>query len=264
MTELIVKQHAGHIAEHGGAVETWTLNRPHARNALNTPLVSALAAAVDAAEHADVQVVVLRGNGPAFCAGADLGVLATYDAALSQTPRAYLAAIWDLTLAMEASPIVFVSVLHGHAIAGGLELALATDIVIAARGTQIGDGHVRRCLLPGGGASTRMGRAFGRGTAAWLALSGQSMPAEHAAFSTWLREVVPHEEVDATVATTLADLLAVPARARSSYKRLLAQTDPGPTALDRDLELDAFDHHWMSNDVPSELRSFLDKSGKAS
>lgn len=263
MTELIVTRDTGHGAGHG-AVETWTLNRPHARNALDAPLVSGLAAAVDAAEHADVQVVVLRGNGPTFCAGADLGLLAGYDGARSQTPRAHLAAIWDVTLAMEASPIVFVSVLHGHAVAGGLELALATDIVIATRGTQIGDGHVRRCLLPGGGASTRMGRAFGRSTAVWLALTGQSMPAEHSAFSMWLRAVVPPEELDATVAETVADLLAVPAPARRSYKQLLAKSDPGPTTTDRDLELEAFDRHWMSNDVPSDLRSFLNKPGKAS
>lgn len=260
MTELIVKLDA----QHDGTVENWTLNRPRSRNALNAPLVCQLAAALHAAEHADVQVVVLRGNGPTFCAGADLSLLATHDPTRLQTPRAHLTAIWDLTLAIEASPIVFVSVLHGHAIAGGLELALATDIVLATYGTQIGDGHVRRHLLPGGGASTRMGRELGRGTAAWLALSGQSMPAEHPAFSSWLRAVVTAEELDAMVATTVSDLLAVPAPARRSYKQLLAQTDPGPTATERDLELDAFDRHWMSNDVASELRIFLSTPGKGS
>jgi enoyl-CoA hydratase len=250
--------------ERRGALETWTLNRPQARNALDGALVAQLTAALADAERGGVEVVVLRGNGPSFCAGADLGLLATYDPTRRETPRTHLTAIWDLTLAIEASPIVFVSVLHGHAIAGGLELALASDIVIATHGTQIGDGHVRRCLLPGGGASVRMHRALGRGTAAWLALSGRLIAAHDPAFSTWLRAVVPAAELDATVDAVVNDLLAAPSPARRAYKHLLAEVDARPSTTDRDLELAAFDRHWLSNDIPSELNSFLNKSGKAS
>ena len=90
---------------------------------------------------------------------------------------------------MERSPVTFVAVLHGHAIAGGLELALACDVVVASVGTLIGDGHVRRCLMPGGGASVRMERAFGRATSSWLALTGELLPAEDPAFGSWLRTV---------------------------------------------------------------------------
>lgn len=160
--------------------------------------------------------------------------------------------------------MTFVTVLHGHAIAGGLELALATDVVLAVRGTAIGDGHVRRCLLPGGGASARMGRALGRATATWLALTGEALPAGDPRFASWLHAVVEPDQLDATVEAVVTSLLAVPFTARSAYKRLLAETNGQLTTSDRDRELDAFDQHWLANDVPHELRNFLDKSREAS
>lgn len=246
------------------SVETWTLNRPQVRNALNESLVARLREALTSAEASTTDVVVLRGAGSSFCAGADLALLSTYDAARAQTPRDHLTAIWDLTLAMERSPVIFVAALHGHAIAGGLELALACDLVLASTGTLIGDGHVRQCLLPGGGASARMERAFGRFTAARLALTGEFLPAEHRAFGTWLHTVAAPDALDTTVADVVESLTAVPATARSSYKRLLNETHGSLDAADRDRELDTFDQHWLDNDVPQVLRAFLDKTRKVS
>lgn len=254
MSELIV--------ERDGPVETWTLNRPAVRNALDRRLVARLHAALAGAEAVGTEVVVLRGAGPSFCAGADLALLSSYDA--GTTPRDHLTSIWDLTLAMERSTIVFVAELHGHAVAGGLELALACDIVLAATGTLIGDGHVRRSLQPGGGASARMERNLGRATSTWLALTGELIPAEDRAFGSWLRAVVPAPELANATAEVVAALLAVPASARSGYKQLLNQTHGALAATDRDRELDAFDRHWRANDVPAVLRTFLTKNREAS
>lgn len=253
MTELLVKRE--------GRVETWTLNRPAVHNALDENLIALLH---DALKSTDAEVVVLRGAGPSFCAGADLSLLSTYDAARGQTPREHLAAIWDLTLAMEHSPVTFVAVLHGHAIAGGLELALACDIVMASAGTLIGDGHVRHCLLPGGGASARIARALGRATSTWLALTGEFLHAEDPAFACWLRAVEPPDQLDDAVASIVRSLTAVPDSARTAYKRLLHETHGALSAADRDRELDAFDQHWLAHDVPQALRAFLTKNRKAS
>lgn len=252
------------LIERQDQVETWTLNRPRARNALNENLVRLLREALRSAEATGVEVVVLRGAGPGFCAGADLSLLATFDAARWQTPRDHLATIWDLTVAMEASPVVCVAALHGHAIAGGLELALACDVVLAATGTVIGDGHVRHCLIAGGGASARMERAFGRATSTWLALSGDFIAAEDPVFGSWLRAVVDLDELEGAVASVVGSLTQVPAAARVAYKRLLGETHGGLTSVDRDRELDAFDRHWLANDVPQALRAFLTKNREAS
>lgn len=252
------------LIEREGAVERWQLNRPQVRNALNLDLVNALHDALGAAEQSGCEVVVLSGAGPSFCAGADLLHLAQYDGASGRTPRLLLAAIWDLTLAMESTPIVFVAALHGHAVAGGLELALACDVVVATEDTLIGDGHARHCLVAGGGASVRMERALGRSTSAWLALSGELLPATSHSFAIWLREVTPASGLAQSVDQVLGILLRVPAPARSRYKQMLHQAGPSPTPASRDAELDAFDQHWVVNDVPAALRGFLDKSRRAS
>jgi enoyl-CoA hydratase/carnithine racemase len=256
MSELIVSRQE--------RTATWTLNRPEVRNALDPALIDALTHALSGEERRGTDVVVLRGEGPSFCAGADLKFLKTHDIGRGQTPRAFLSSVWDLTLAMEHSDVTFVTALHGHAIAGGMELALASDVVVAATGTLIGDGHVRNNLMPGGGASVRMERAIGRGASAWLALSGSFLTAEDHRLAGWLHEVVPADELSRATDRIVGQLLQVPRSARSRYKRLLNSGQRAPTTVDRDRELDAFDHHWAEQDVPAALRSFLEGNRRPS
>ncbi|WP_314191790.1 enoyl-CoA hydratase/isomerase family protein [uncultured Arthrobacter sp.] len=264
-SELIVTVSGKHLQERPpGDVEVWTLNRPHVRNALNPSLVEALDTSLKAAEKSGVRVVVLRGNGPSFCAGADLQYLQTYDAPAGETPRNFLRSIWDLTISMEHSPIVFVAALHGHAVAGGLELALACDVVLADEETLIGDGHVGRNLLAGGGASARLERTLGRNTALWLALTGTLLPAGDPALAGWLRCTTQKAKFDASINDVVDQLLSAPAPAQQAYKRVLHEQVPAPSEADRDRELHAFDRHWVEQNVPEDLRLFLNQNRKAS
>jgi len=244
--------------------QVWTLNRPESRNSLNPALVDALHDALRKAEADGTQVVVIAGNGLSFCAGADLRFLQSHDASKGETPRELLESIWDLTIAMEQSPIAFVAALHGHAVAGGLELALACDVVIAAADTRIGDGHVTNNLIPGGGASARLERAIGRGPSAWLALTGELLPATDQVFVTWLKRVVPASELSFEYSTVAEALVRASPVASSTYKQLLHRHAPAPSAADRDAELDAFVEHWIDQNLSETLRVLLDKNGKAS
>jgi enoyl-CoA hydratase len=263
--ELLVTNSGKRLrGQSSGVAEEWTLNRPHVRNALNPALVGAMHKALKAAEESGVRVVVLRGNGPSFCAGADLQYLQAHDAPAGETPRHFLSSIWDLTIAMENSPVVFVAALHGHAVAGGLELALACDVVLADEETLIGDGHVGRNLLAGGGASARLERSLGRSTAFWLALTGTLLPARDPAFAGWLRSATPVGKLDAGIEAVVDQLLRVPAPAQQAYKRVLQAQVPPPSETERDRELDAFDRHWVEQNVPETLRLFLNKNRKAS
>ena len=263
--ELLVTAAGKHLrGPLSGGAEAWTLNRPHVRNALNPSLVEAMHEALKAAEESGVRVVVIKGNGPTFCAGADLQYLQTYEATVGETPRDFLRSIWDLTIAMEHSPIVFVAALHGHAVAGGLELALACDVVLADEKTLIGDGHVAKNLLAGGGASARLERSLGRSTAFWLALTGTLLPAGDPAFAGWLRSATPAGRLDAGIDAVVDQLLSVPAPAQQAYKRLLQAQVPPPSEVHRDRELDAFERHWVEQNVPETLRLFLNKNRKAS
>lgn len=235
--------------------EIWSLNRPESRNSLTPELVTALAQALDQAEQDGISTVILTGEGSSFCAGADLGYLldcAEYD----RSPRPFLQAICDFTVAMEFSPIVFVAALHGHAVAGRFELALACDVVIAAQDTLVGDGHVANNLVPGGGSSVRIEDRLGAGHGRWLALSGQLVDVETLVPSGWVQAVVPLESLWTEALQRAETLNGVSIAARNRFKQLLGGDRAAKhAALTR--ELDMFDEHWQVSDVGAQLRRFL-------
>ncbi|MBC2644598.1 MULTISPECIES: enoyl-CoA hydratase/isomerase family protein [unclassified Rhodococcus (in: high G+C Gram-positive bacteria)] len=246
---LVVTQH--------GPTRILTLNRPHRRNALNDTLVEALGGALsDAETDRDTRAVVLRGAGKSFCAGADLQYFLHLHAR-GQTPLGFLRKVSALATRLEASRLPVVAAIHGHAVAGGLELALACDVVIATPTARIGDGHVRNNLLPAGGASVRLPRKVGDSMARWLALTGALLPATELSHTGWLHAVVDHEHLHTTALAAATELAEHAGPAQHAYKTLLADL----TGLDekRGLahELDAFDAHWQTSDVPAALNDFL-------
>lgn len=236
-------------------IEVWALNRPAVRNALDPQTVAELHEALQRAERDGVRVVVLTGHGPSFCAGADLAYLLDC-ARTGQSPRPFLQAICELTVAMESSPVVFIAALHGHAVAGGFELALSCDLVIAASGALIGDGHLRNNLVPGGGSSVRITTKLGTGTATWLALSGELGTAESLAATGWLHAVVPPEDLLLKAQGMARTLSATPAGAQRRFKTMLT-ADPAVTSAALEHELDVFEEHWASDDVAASLNAFL-------
>ena len=150
--------------EQSGAVRWLHLNRPGRLNAIDDRLLAALGSEIGAAvDHPGTDVVVLAGRGASFCAGADLRHLLAV-AERDGDPTAFLAEVSACVTRVERCPKPVVAVLHGHVVAGGLELALACDLVVAAHGTLIGDGHLQpaasRCRLeraPGAEGGTRPG-----------------------------------------------------------------------------------------------------------
>ncbi|GAA1962876.1 enoyl-CoA hydratase/isomerase family protein [Kitasatospora viridis] len=247
--------------DQSGPVRVLTLNRPHCRNALDAALIDALDGALTAAE-ADpgTRAIVLRGAGRSFCAGADLRHLLDLGTG-GEKPTAFLRTVSALATRLESSPLPIVAGLHGHAVAGGIELALACDIVVAADSTLIGDGHIRNNLLPAAGAAVRMPRILGLATARRLALTGELMRADRLAGTGagWPHEVVPESEVTSTslrIAGTLADAHGP---AQVGYKRLIVQTTAMPVPAALALELDVFDEHWTTHDVAAALRKFVDR-----
>jgi enoyl-CoA hydratase/carnithine racemase len=244
--------------EQRGPVRRLVLNRPARRNALDAALVDALTAALAAAEQdPTVRAVLIHGAGPSFCAGADLQhLLDLHDAGHDPVP--FLRTVSGLTRRIELSPLPVVAALHGHAVAGGLEIALASDVVVAETGTLIGDGHIRNHLLPGAGSSVRMRRKLGDSLGRWLALTGDLLPAQRFLAAGWLHAISEpgHAVADGQ---RLAEALAAAANpAQTGFKRLLAELDGSPSVGDGlRLELEAFARHWAAHDVPGELRGFF-------
>lgn len=252
--------------EQRGAVRWLYLNRPAQRNALNDEITDALDSQLDDIRTDEsTSVVVLAGEGPSFSAGGDFRhFLALNDADAEGGVRDFLARLSTVVTRIEHSPEPWIAALHGHAIAGGLELALACDVVIAAENTLIGDGHVNNKLLPGAGSSVRLERSVGKSPARWMHLSGQPLTAEQLRRTGWLHDVVPlHSLRDR--ASELADQLASRDSAtQQQLKTLLVEIAELDDHAALSAELDAFDVNWQQNDVPGALRQFLtSRSGTA-
>jgi enoyl-CoA hydratase len=245
------------LVEQRGAVRWLRLNRPERRNALDVTLVEALDKQITSAE-ADpaTAVVAVAGNGPSFCAGGDFHqFLELHDR--GENPVGFLTDVSACFSRIAAAAKPWVAVLHGHAVAGGLELALACDVVIAADTTLIGDGHVARRLVPAGGSSVRLPGAVGRGLARWLLLTGELLPATAFAGTGWIRAIVPEADLPAMANRICRQLADRAGPAQQRLKTLLHRIDgvaPEPALRE---ELATFAGNWPASSVADALRGFL-------
>lgn len=176
-------------------VRTLTLNRPQARNALSSELRTRFYAALHEAEadHA-VDVVILTGADPVFCAGLDLKELGD----TTQLP--------DISPKWPAMSKPVIGAINGAAVTGGLELALYCDILIASEKARFADTHARVGLLPTWGLSVRLPQKVGIGMARRMSLTGDYLSADDALRAGLVTEVVGHAELlpaARTVATSI-------------------------------------------------------------
>ena len=245
------------LVEQRGEVRWLTLNRPDRRNALDVPLIEALDEQVTAADQdPGTAVVAVSGAGPSFCAGGDFHQFLTLDRDGTHPVR-FLEDVSRCFTRITAAATPWVAVLHGHAVAGGLELALACDLVVAADTTLIGDGHLRQTLLPAGGSSVRLPAAVGAGLARRLLLTGELLPATDFAASGWIDRIVPAEQLEDTAMAVCRSLAAVAGPSQTSLKDLLHRiTGLEPAAALR-AELDAFADNWTTRPVNTALEAFL-------
>lgn len=164
-----------------GRIGIITLDRPQARNAVNGDVAQGLEAAVDSLEgDGDVWVGVLRANSegqerPVFCAGADLKEINAGNGAALNTTRGGFA---GYVYRERKKPIVVA--VDGLATAGGCEIVLASDLVVASRRSAFGLAEVKRNLIAGAGGLFRLPRAIGQAAAMEAILTGEPIPAERA------------------------------------------------------------------------------------
>ncbi|WP_030683234.1 enoyl-CoA hydratase/isomerase family protein [Streptomyces cellulosae] len=245
------------LVEQRGTVRWLLLNRPERRNALDVTLVEALDKQITSAE-ADpgTAVIAVAGKGPSFCAGGDFHQFLQLHEQ-GENPVDFLTDVSACFSRIAASPKPWVAVLHGHAVAGGLELALACDVVVAADTTLIGDGHVKRRLVPAGGSSVRLPGAVGRGLSRWLLLTGELLPATAFANTGWIQAIVPEADLDATAIRICHQLADQSSPAQQRLKTLLHRIDAvAPEHALRE-ELATFAENWSASSVADALRAFL-------
>ena len=234
-----------------------TLNRPAAMNALSPRMLDRLdAALVQAAEDPAVRTVVVTGTGTAFCAGADLKAVRHEISSDPGGLRRFVEGAAATMNRLEALPKPVIAAVNGLALAGGFEIVLACDLVIASEQAKLGDAHINFALLPGGGSSVRLPRKVGPNLAKYLLFSGESLPASAFLGGGFVQQVVPpHELIDATdrLATGLAK------KSPLALKRMKQLVDAGldqPRQSALLLELVASEAHFTSHDMHEGLAAF--------
>ncbi len=154
-------------------VATIRLNRPDALNALSPELLREFVHATDeVAKDSNLKALVIRGEGRGFCAGADLMF---FDRALDELSLlpGYIRDLNDALCGLEELPVPTVALVHGYALAGGMELMMACDMAIVANDARIGDQHANFGLIPGGGSTQRLPRRVGMPRAMELLTTGR-------------------------------------------------------------------------------------------
>jgi 2-(1,2-epoxy-1,2-dihydrophenyl)acetyl-CoA isomerase len=206
-------------------VATLTLNDPARLNALSGAMVqAALTALHGLQDDPSLRVLVLRGAGRAFCAGADLAELSDAQAAPAQIETLMRDGGNPLVLALRALPVPVLTVLHGMAAGGGVGLVLAADVVIAGRSGAFMLPFVPALgLVPDMGASWVMQRALGEARTAALSLLGDRLDAERAAQWGLIWSCVDDERLDAEAAALAARLAALPPHGVREVRQLLRE-----------------------------------------
>jgi enoyl-CoA hydratase/carnithine racemase len=230
------------------------LNRPERLNALGVKMVQALRRAVEAEDNA--RVLLIRGAGRGFCAGADLKERSGMDQAARLAHNRAINAAVD---AVAAAPMPTIAVVNGLALGGGCELAIACDLRFAASSATIGLTEARIGAIPGAGGTQRLPRLIGVARALEMMLSGEPVSAARAEAIGLVHAAVPDDDLDAHVLRIATLLGSRSPRTARMVKRLVAQGMEMPLAdglaAERAALLDVFD----SADYAEGLAAFAER-----
>ena len=231
-----------------------TLNRPERRNALTIELMTELVAAVDQALNDDTQrVLILRGAGPAFCAGMDLNE--TADASKAHESGGMVA---KTLLALSQTRLITIAAVHGAAVAGGAGIMSACDFVVAAEGTKFGYPEARRGLVAAN-VMTFLRRQLRERDIRELLFASELIDAARAREMGLINRVVPAAELDQEVSKIVASVLQGAPGALMHAKWLLEQL--WSTSVKQDIET-ALGHHMQareSAEAKEGVAAFLEK-----
>jgi enoyl-CoA hydratase len=238
-----------------GHVAVLTLNRPEARNAINGEVAQAMEVALDRMEaDPEVWVGVLAANGPVFCAGADLKAINSGKAGELATAKG---GFGGFTTYQRRKPVI--AAIDGLATAGGCEIALACDMIVASSQAAFGLAEVKRNLVAAAGGLYRLPKVIGKNIALEVALTGEPLSAERAYDLGLVNQVVEPGEA-LTRALELAEKIAsnAPLAVWESRALVIAADWEDESTLQR-ITGEAFGRVLASEDTSEGLNAFIEK-----
>lgn len=242
-----------------GVVTTVTLNRPAVRNAFNEELIAALTAfAAAVPTDGSVRVVILRGAGATFCAGADLQWMSKMAAYTREENLADASVAARMFLAIDAMPVPVIGRVQGAALGGGAGLAAVCDLVVAAEDAMFGFTEVVLGILPAM-ISPYVVRKIGLSAAREWCLTGARFPAATAKQMGLVHEVVAEDRLDLTVDRYVQHFLKAAPSAVANTKALLRQIAGRAPGDVLPLTVEAIADQRVSPEGQEGMRAFLDK-----
>ncbi|HUZ44301.1 MAG TPA: crotonase/enoyl-CoA hydratase family protein [Acidimicrobiales bacterium] len=238
-----------------GQTAVITIRRPEARNAVNAEVAAGIEAALDRLEaEDDAWVGIITGEGSVFCAGADLKAIASGQAGSISTQRGGFGGV---VTRERTKPLI--AAVDGPAFAGGCEIVLACDLVVASTKAAFGLPEVKRSLVAAAGGLFRLPRAIPRNVAMELALTGDPIPAERAYALGLVNELVePGEALEAAIGLAGRICANAPVAVRESRNIVLAaQTSDDETLWKQTNE--AFVRVAQTEDFGEGPRAFIEK-----
>ena len=238
-----------------GRVAVLTLNRPEARNAVNGDVAREMEAHLDKLEaDDDIWLGIVAGNGPVFCAGADLKAIASGQAGELQTKRGGFAGI---ATRERTKPLI--AAVDGPALAGGTEIVLSCDLVVASTNAKFGIPEVKRSLVAAAGGLFRLPRALPLNIAMEAALTGDPISAERAAHFGLVNELVePGKAKEAALALAERISANAPLAVRESRQVVLAALRGDDEHLWK-ITIEAMAKVMSSEDFNEGPRAFIEK-----
>ena len=239
-----------------GAVAWVLLDRPEVLNSINSAVLDQLELAFDELEDdPSVRCVVLAGSSPVFAAGADIAEMAGKDVSGGRAFGFRGQAVCDRIARFRAPVLAFV---EGYALGGGLELALAADVIVAAAGARLGLPEVGVGIHPGFGGASRLARQIGTGRTKLLVFSAEPVDAETAERIGFVARVYPAGEARARV-TALADGIAAKAPLAIAWvKQVIDRGAEGPLPTALRLEGESAAHTFGTADRTEGMSAFLE------
>jgi enoyl-CoA hydratase len=241
------------LTERAGRVLVVTINRPDQRNAVNAAVAEGIAKAMDELDgDADLSLGILTGEGKGFCAGMDLKAFVA-----GESPYYGDRGFAGITQRAAEKPLI--AAIEGFAVAGGLEVALSCDLIVAARGARLGIPEVKRSLVAAGGGLLRLPRVLPRNVAMELALTGDPIDAERAhALGLVNRLAEPGQAL--SVALELADAIAINGPlALAASKRILVESVDWPDSEFFDRQREVVEPVMRSEDAREGATAFAEK-----
>jgi enoyl-CoA hydratase/carnithine racemase len=246
------------ILERDGTIARITLNRPKALNALTVQMVEELETALNQIRE-DASVLVMTGTGRAFCSGADMEMVTYLNELPSRLRKETIRYIQSLSTMIEEMAIPSIAAINGYALGGGLDLALACDLRIAAKGAKMGEQYVKVGLMPDVSGTQRLPRLIGLARAKEMIFLGEMIGADEAERIGLVNRVAPENEFEDQTNALARALASAPAVALRHAKRAIHGGLSQGLEVGLELEVTGQDICMQTEDAAEGVLAFREK-----